>query len=243
MTKPRRAGLRGSRPVSRILSWVTILLCGYPAPRRAASTEPVHLAPDGVWLAAVSPRRWWALTPPFHPYLRGLARSLAGGLLSVPLSVGFRRLGRPSVLPCGVRTFLEALARSAVTRPARNSVAAVVGGLTTRKQGGAMKRIAALAVFAVAVAVAAGVALGARNHNGHGSPGKVIHVIEHATTDAVTNTGNGGGADNAGDILTFANPVFAKNSKQAGTDQGYCVRVVVGQSWECNWTTLLANGQ
>src|SRR5215831_9441066 len=30
---------------------------------------PVCLAPDGVWLAAVSPRRWWALTPPFHPCL------------------------------------------------------------------------------------------------------------------------------------------------------------------------------
>src|SRR5438552_4420330 len=88
---------------------------------------PVCLAPDGVWLAAVSPRRWWALTPPFHPYLRGLARSLAGGLLSVPLSVGFRRLGRPSVLPFGVRTFLEAPScltstwRSAVTRPASPS--------------------------------------------------------------------------------------------------------------------------
>src|SRR5436190_8485306 len=95
MTKPRGAGLRGSKPVSRILSWVTILLCGYPAPRRAASTEPVRLAPDGVWRAAVSPRRWWALTPPFHPYLRRLARSVAGGLLSVPLSVGFRRLGFP----------------------------------------------------------------------------------------------------------------------------------------------------
>jgi allene oxide cyclase len=131
-----------------------------------------------------------------------------------------------------------------------------------------MKRIAALAVLAVAVAVAAGVALGARNHHGHGpnrhpvpvaAPvalgardhhghgkrnGKVIHVIEHATSDAVTNTGNGGGADNAGDILTFANPVFdAKNSKQVGTDQGYCVRVVVGQSWECNWTTFLPGGQ
>src|SRR5436190_308784 len=106
MTKPRGAGLRGSKPVSRILSWVTILLCGYPAPRRAASSEPVRLAPDGVWLAAVSPRRWWALTPPFHPYLRRLARSVAGGLLSVPLSVGFRRLGLPSVLPFGVRTFL-----------------------------------------------------------------------------------------------------------------------------------------
>src|SRR5437763_4007154 len=105
--KPRSRGASCSRPVSRILSWVTILLCGYPAPRRAASAEPVRLAPDGVWLAAVSPRRWWALTPPFHPYLRRLARSVAGGLLSVPLSVGFRRLGRPSVLPCGVRTFLE----------------------------------------------------------------------------------------------------------------------------------------
>lgn len=107
-----------------------------------------------------------------------------------------------------------------------------------------MKRIAALAVFAVAVAVAAGVALGARDHKGHGSHGKVIHVIEHAATDAVTNTGNGAGADNAGDILTFANPVYdAKNSKQVGTDQGYCIRIVVGQSWECNWTTFLPNGQ
>src|SRR6187397_3706740 len=87
--------------------------------------EPVRLAPDGVWLAAVSPRRWWALTPPFHPYLRGLARSLAGGLLSVPLSVGFRRLGRPSVLPYGVRTFLEPR-RPAVTLPASRSVTAFV---------------------------------------------------------------------------------------------------------------------
>src|SRR4051812_18488687 len=51
--------------------------------------------------------RWWALTPPFHPYLSRLRRSATGGFLSVPLSVGFRRLPRGSVLPCGVRTFLE----------------------------------------------------------------------------------------------------------------------------------------
>src|SRR6185312_10261218 len=51
----------------------------------------LRLAPDGVWRAAVSPRRWWALTPPFHPY----RRKSAGGLLSVPLSIGFRRLGFP----------------------------------------------------------------------------------------------------------------------------------------------------
>src|SRR6476659_2593070 len=85
---------------------------------------PVCLAPDGVWLAAVSPRRWWALTPPFHPYLQRLRRIAAGGLLSVPLSVGFRRLGRPSVLPFGVRTFL-APRGPAVTRPARPIVAAL----------------------------------------------------------------------------------------------------------------------
>src|SRR5439155_25258913 len=58
---------------------------------------PVCLAPDGVWLAAVSPRRWWALTPPFHPCLgvSGDEGSPVGGFLSVPLSVGFRRLGLP----------------------------------------------------------------------------------------------------------------------------------------------------
>src|SRR3954452_23962708 len=106
MAKPPE-GLRGSRPVSRILSRVTIPLGSYPGPRRAASAGPVRLAPDGVWLAVTSPRRWWALTPPFHPYRGRLRRSVRGGVLSVPLSVGFRRLAHASVLPCGVRTFLE----------------------------------------------------------------------------------------------------------------------------------------
>src|SRR5215213_7753422 len=120
---PRLAGLFRSRPVSRILSRMTIRLCGLPGSSAGRlRAEPVRLAPDGVWLAAVSPRRWWALTPPFHPYLQRLRRIAAGGLLSVPLSVGFRRLGRPSVLPCGVRTFLEPRG-PAVTRPARLIIA------------------------------------------------------------------------------------------------------------------------
>src|SRR6185295_9909402 len=72
-------GFFRSRPVSRILSRVTIPLGSYPGPRRAASTGPVRLAPDGVWLAAASPRRWWALTPPFHPYRWRLRRSVRGG--------------------------------------------------------------------------------------------------------------------------------------------------------------------
>src|SRR3954452_4302679 len=72
-------------PVARRLERRTRLLGG---PLR---TEPVCLAPDGVWLSAVSPRRWWPLTPPFHPYRRPLRRWVGGGFLSVPLSVGFRR--------------------------------------------------------------------------------------------------------------------------------------------------------
>jgi allene oxide cyclase len=108
-----------------------------------------------------------------------------------------------------------------------------------------MKRILALVVLAVAVAVGASVALAARgNHgHGHGHHGKVVHVIEHATTDTISNQGGGSG-DAVGNILTFSNEVFDQsNSAKVGSDQGYCVRLVVGESWECNWTTFLARGQ
>jgi len=46
--------------------------------------------------------RWWALTPPFHPY----PRQGAGGLLSVALSQDRSRWTLSSALPCGARTFL-----------------------------------------------------------------------------------------------------------------------------------------
>jgi hypothetical protein len=72
--------------------------------------------------------------------------------------------------------------------------------------------------------------------------GETMHVVERATTDAVTDTGASG--DSAGDILTFANGVFdAANAGQVGTNQGYCVRTVVGQAWECWWTLMLEGGQ
>ena len=48
----------------------------------------------------------------------------------------------------------------------------------------------------------------------------MIHVIEHATTDAVTNHADGG-ADSVGDVLTFTNDVFdKKNAEKVGSDQG-----------------------
>jgi hypothetical protein len=71
--------------------------------------------------------------------------------------------------------------------------------------------------------------------------GSSIHVIEHATTDAVT---NGSSGDAAGNVLTFANDVFdSADASKVGSDQGYCVRIVVGKTWECNWTTFLPGGQ
>jgi len=71
---------------------------------------------------------------------------------------------------------------------------------------------------------------------------EVLTVVEHADTDAVVDTG--AKDDSAGDLLTFANPVFdAANKTQIGTDQGFCVRTVVGTAWECWWTLSLKEGQ
>jgi allene oxide cyclase len=110
-----------------------------------------------------------------------------------------------------------------------------------------MKRIVALVCLVGACAYAASVAL-ASHGRGHGQGqgqrhGHVIHVVEHATTDTISNQGGGAG-DAVGNILTFSNDVFDQgDSTQVGSDQGYCVRLIVGQSWECNWTTSLAGGQ
>jgi allene oxide cyclase len=95
---------------------------------------------------------------------------------------------------------------------------------------------AALAVLALTVVNATAGRSGSKAAGG-GS----IHVVEHAVNDAVT---NGGPSDAAGNILTFANDVYdAADKHKVGSDQGYCVRIVVGATWECNWTTFLPDGQ
>src|SRR5215210_6742910 len=60
--------------------------------------EPVRLAPDGVWRAAVSPRRWWALTPPFHP-CPGVSGENHVRRWRSPFCATFRRLSPPGVSP------------------------------------------------------------------------------------------------------------------------------------------------
>ena len=102
-----------------------------------------------------------------------------------------------------------------------------------------MKRVIALALLAASVIFVLVVTAGAGSGDHH--KGKTIKVIEHVTTDAVT---NGTAGDDVGNILTFANPVFnSADTKQVGTSQGSCVRITVGESWECSWTTFLKEGQ
>ena len=68
-----------------------------------------------------------------------------------------------------------------------------------------------------------------------------IQVIEHATTDTVVDLEANG--DSSGDLLTFHNEVFDETDQRVvGTDQGDCVRIEVGVSWECRWVTILDDG-
>jgi allene oxide cyclase len=67
-------------------------------------------------------------------------------------------------------------------------------------------------------------------------------VVEHAVTD--TTVPVGGQGDKLGNLLVFANPVYdSANRTRVGRDQGYCVRVALGRSWECFWTLFLSGGQ
>ena len=70
-----------------------------------------------------------------------------------------------------------------------------------------------------------------------------LKLVERATGNA-THVHGGTAPDNVGDILTFYNAVYdAADKVKLGFDQGYCVRLVVGQAYECHWTLSLAKGQ
>jgi hypothetical protein len=72
--------------------------------------------------------------------------------------------------------------------------------------------------------------------------GEQIVVVERPVGETTVDLGAKG--DSVGDLLVFANKVYdAANKAQVGSDQGYCVRTVVGKSWECFWTLTLKAGQ
>src|SRR5258707_13131993 len=65
-----------------------------------------------------------------------------------------------------------------------------------------------------------------------------IKVVERPVGETTVDLGAKG--DSIGDLLVFANGVFdPANKTQIGSDQGYCVRTIVGKSWERNWTLTL----
>jgi allene oxide cyclase len=69
-----------------------------------------------------------------------------------------------------------------------------------------------------------------------------IKVVERPVGETTLDLGVKG--DSVGDMLVFANGVFdSANKTQVGTDQGHCVRTIVGKSWECFWTLTLQAGQ
>jgi Ni/Co efflux regulator RcnB len=107
-----------------------------------------------------------------------------------------------------------------------------------------MKRLLVVVVplAAVALVLAVSASAGAKKDRHANRHGTVISVVEHASTDATTDTGAPG--DTAGDILTFANDLYdARDAKVVGTDQGSCIRIVVGKSYECTWTNIFPKGQ
>jgi allene oxide cyclase len=77
--------------------------------------------------------------------------------------------------------------------------------------------------------------------DGEGERVVILEVVERAENEEVLDLGAMG--DSRGDVLTFANEVYdADNEAKLGTDQGYCMRVRVGEAWECNWTLTLDEG-
>ncbi|MEO6701222.1 MAG: allene oxide cyclase family protein [Jatrophihabitantaceae bacterium] len=104
-----------------------------------------------------------------------------------------------------------------------------------------MRRSTVVAGIALAAAVSvAGVTAAQAGTPGHPDSSSFT-VVEHAVTDTVIDTGPAG--DSVGDLLPFANPVFdAANRHQVGSDNGNCIRTVVGKAYECSWTLTLAGG-
>lgn len=71
---------------------------------------------------------------------------------------------------------------------------------------------------------------------------ETLALVERAASDMVTDTGAEG--DSAGDVLTFANEIYDDADKMmVGTDNGWCIRTVVGKAWECTFTVTLDGGQ
>jgi allene oxide cyclase len=95
--------------------------------------------------------------------------------------------------------------------------------------------------FQITVATFLAAAVGTLGGANLAYAGETLHVVEHVLDEPTIHLGPKGAADSMGDINVFANPVFdSTNTRQLGVLQGNCVRVIVGKSWECSFTLVLA---
>jgi hypothetical protein len=109
-------------------------------------------------------------------------------------------------------------------------------------KGRMMVIVALAAVVLVSASLVAAARSGADRSGADRRELLTLNVVEHATTDTVTDLGPVG--DSTGDLLTFANDVFDEaNVKKVGRDQGDCVRINVTEgSWECRWILFVKGG-
>lgn len=119
-------------------------------------------------------------------------------------------------------------ARGVVRSAARYSRAGLGLGLRFQRLLTAVAALAAGSLLAIPSAEAADM--------------QKLEVIEHAGGEVVTDLGAEG--DSAGDLLTFENEIYDEaDAERVGSIHGWCIRVVVGKSWECFWTLFHDDGQ
>ena len=69
-----------------------------------------------------------------------------------------------------------------------------------------------------------------------------ITVIEQATNNSFVDNNEEG--DSVGDLLIFENSIYDAGYKNViGYDSGSCIRIAVGEAWECTWTTSFEDGE
>jgi allene oxide cyclase len=88
------------------------------------------------------------------------------------------------------------------------------------------------AILAVALAWQAAPALAAEQ----------LDLVERITAQTLTDMAPQG--DSVGDNITFANQLYGKDDKTLlGHDNGWCIRTIAGEAWECFRSLTLEQGQ
>jgi hypothetical protein len=105
-----------------------------------------------------------------------------------------------------------------------------------------MSRNTAFLAIAAALAVLLGGVLASVNLGEQSAAAKeMLVLIEHVTNEQVVDLSDEG--DTVGDTLVFSNELYDdQNANEVGRSHGSCMRTVVGESWDCTFTSTLENG-